>query len=95
MSLKNIWGNIVDWFSGVANYEVGDLDPITGLAYPPMGTLKSPRNETLDIIKIIALGYFAVYAYSELKSPTRKTRKTVKSNRAFSYQGPKRGYTFG
>ena len=78
--MKTIWYDIVDWWNGVTNYEPGEIDPFTGLAYPRYGDPEG--DDYFGLLKVAVLGWLALQVYSEIKSPTKKTKtKRFKAGR--------------
>jgi len=57
------WYDIVDAWNGVTNYEPGEFEPGS-----------KHFEDFLFLAKVGLIGYLGVYAYSEIKSPTKKSR---------------------
>jgi hypothetical protein len=72
--LSDIWNGIAwTWQEGIGNATPTIFDPVTGqMINDPLIGVKSPW---LGMAKIGLIGWLGLAIYSEIKSPTKKTKR--------------------
>ena len=85
------WNYISDWFNKIRHNTTWNLqgytdmivDPVSGAIVPDSGQFDAPGKgfDITDSIIILGFGYLALQAYSEFRSPTKKSYKSSTSTR--------------